>query len=155
MDQLSFKLLDFFVTINISGNKVYLFIFIVKLQFVDIFDPYLVVSNETSWRSLSGVRANIRILQLVPSLKVWPLFYFIRKIHCVSAFFCPFWNIYFCLVYVIDISMSGINLSLYYAMVCLLKGWKWQPNLLLDSEHLIILFDLLMDYVECVYLCKV
>lgn len=70
MDHLSFKLLDFFVTINISGNKVYLFIFIVKLQFVDIFDPYLVVSNETSWRSLSGVRANIRILQLVPSLKV-------------------------------------------------------------------------------------
>ncbi|KAH7676383.1 poly(A) polymerase protein [Dioscorea alata] len=38
-------------------------------EFVDIFDPYLVVLNETSWRSLSGVRANIRILQLVPNLK--------------------------------------------------------------------------------------
>lgn len=36
---------------------------------LDIFDESLEVIDETSWRSLSGVRANKRILQLVPNLK--------------------------------------------------------------------------------------
>nr|XP_010921414.2 nuclear poly(A) polymerase 3 isoform X2 [Elaeis guineensis] len=38
-------------------------------QDVDIFDDSLVVADETSWRSLSGIRSNRRILQLVPNLK--------------------------------------------------------------------------------------
>jgi len=37
---------------------------------MELFDPYLAVSDETSLRSLSGVRANQRILELVPNLKV-------------------------------------------------------------------------------------
>ncbi|MQL92852.1 hypothetical protein Taro_025478, partial [Colocasia esculenta] len=36
---------------------------------VDLSDPYLLKIDETSWRSLSGVRANICILNLVPNLK--------------------------------------------------------------------------------------
>ncbi|KAG1371385.1 nuclear poly(A) polymerase 3 [Cocos nucifera] len=38
-------------------------------QDVDIFDESLVVADDTSWRSLSGVRVNTRIVQLVPNLK--------------------------------------------------------------------------------------
>ncbi|WOL11790.1 nuclear poly(A) polymerase 3 [Canna indica] len=39
-------------------------------EYVDIFDPSLLsFIDDTSWRSLSGVRANQRILQLVPNLK--------------------------------------------------------------------------------------
>ncbi|XP_010938209.1 nuclear poly(A) polymerase 3 isoform X1 [Elaeis guineensis] len=38
-------------------------------QDVDIFDESLVVADETSWRSLSGVHVNTCILQLVPNLK--------------------------------------------------------------------------------------
>ncbi|KAJ6791621.1 nuclear poly(A) polymerase 3 isoform X1 [Iris pallida] len=36
---------------------------------VDLFSPNLAVADETSWRSLSGVLVNKRILQLVPHLK--------------------------------------------------------------------------------------
>ncbi|KAJ6847228.1 nuclear poly(A) polymerase 3 isoform X1 [Iris pallida] len=36
---------------------------------VDLFSPYLMVADETSWRSLSGVMVNKRILQLVPHLE--------------------------------------------------------------------------------------
>ncbi|KAJ6794283.1 nuclear poly(A) polymerase 3 isoform X2 [Iris pallida] len=36
---------------------------------VDLFNPHLAVADETSWRSLSGVLVNKRILQLVPHLK--------------------------------------------------------------------------------------
>ncbi|RRT74063.1 hypothetical protein B296_00024292 [Ensete ventricosum] len=42
------------------------------LQYVNVFDPSLLAQvDDTSWRSLSGVRANKRILQLVPNLKVF------------------------------------------------------------------------------------
>ncbi|URE31327.1 Poly(A) polymerase predicted RNA binding domain [Musa troglodytarum] len=39
-------------------------------EYVNVFDPSLLAQvDDTSWRSLSGVRANKRILQLVPNLK--------------------------------------------------------------------------------------
>lgn len=41
------------------------------LQNVDILNPlFLNGIDETSWKSLSGVRANNSILQLVPDVKV-------------------------------------------------------------------------------------
>lgn len=41
------------------------------MQNVDILNPFFLVGiDETSWKSLSGVRANKRILQLVPNLEV-------------------------------------------------------------------------------------
>ncbi|URE31320.1 Poly(A) polymerase predicted RNA binding domain [Musa troglodytarum] len=40
-------------------------------EYVNVFDPSLLAQvDDTSWRSLSGVRANKRILQLVPNLKL-------------------------------------------------------------------------------------
>lgn len=42
-----------------------------ELQNVDVLNPFFLREiDETSWKSLSGVRANKRILQLVPNLEV-------------------------------------------------------------------------------------
>lgn len=42
-----------------------------ELQDVDVLNPFFSRDiDETSWKSLSGVRANKRILQLVPDLEV-------------------------------------------------------------------------------------
>lgn len=41
------------------------------MQNVDLLNPMFLTSiDETSWKSLSGVRVNQRILQLVPNLEV-------------------------------------------------------------------------------------
>ncbi|KAK8947727.1 hypothetical protein KSP40_PGU011942 [Platanthera guangdongensis] len=46
---------------------------------VNIFDPSLVIPDDTSQKSLSGVRVNTRILQLVPNLK-----YFQAMLRCIK-----------------------------------------------------------------------
>lgn len=64
--QLSVSFLCYF-----SLEIIELFISHYKLQNVDILNPFFLRNiDETSWKSLSGVRANKRILQLVPNLEV-------------------------------------------------------------------------------------
>ncbi|KAG6667946.1 hypothetical protein CIPAW_01G135700 [Carya illinoinensis] len=86
---------------------------------VDVLNPYFLRGvNETSWKSLSGVRAKKRILQLVPNLenfqpmlqcvKLWAKrdgeYIFMLALTCVESFLghivfqqvtnpCPFWLI--------------------------------------------------------------
>lgn len=51
---------------------------LIILQNVDMLNPFFIRNiDDTSWKSLSGVRANKRILQLVPNVEVW----------CISVLF--------------------------------------------------------------------
>lgn len=61
-----------------------------ELQNVDVFNPYFLRDiDETSWKSLSGVRANKRILQLVPDLEV-NVDFFMKKLFFLFGF-SSFW----------------------------------------------------------------
>ncbi|XP_020267167.1 nuclear poly(A) polymerase 3 isoform X2 [Asparagus officinalis] len=109
---------------------------------LDLFDPYLAVADETSLRSLSGVRANRRILELVPNLKN-----FQTVLRCVKL-----WarrrGIYSHLLGF----FGGIHLAILVAQVCqrypnasvnslmsiffeCFSRWPWpQPVILLDKS---------------------
>ncbi|KAG6618196.1 hypothetical protein I3842_Q121600 [Carya illinoinensis] len=73
---------------------------------VDVLNPYFLRGvNETSWKSLSGVRANKRILQLVPNLEN-----FQPMLQCLLGF------------------LGGVHLAILAAFVC-----QKHPNASLNS----------------------
>ncbi|KAL0927382.1 hypothetical protein M5K25_001547 [Dendrobium thyrsiflorum] len=75
---------------------------------VNIFDPCLVIPDETSQRSFSGVRVNQRILQLVPNLK-----HFQAMLRCIKL-----WAIRRGLYSNLLGFFGGIHLAILAAFVC-------------------------------------
>ncbi|KAH0469950.1 hypothetical protein IEQ34_001508 [Dendrobium chrysotoxum] len=110
---------------------------------VNIFDPCLVIPDETSQRSFSGLRVNQRILQLVPNLK-----HFQAMLRCIKL-----WALRRGLYSNLLGFFGGIHLAILAAFVCLrypnasisalitlffetFSNWPWPNPVILQEQSI-------------------